>query len=85
MSDELSVLRELDRLNVDIREVRRDYVTEKLFMEMAARVGRLEAAVTTLVNSDHDDRRGWLRGIGLAAIGATCGFIAQLFTAKGGH
>lgn len=79
------VFRELDNIHADMREIRRDYVPERLFVELVTRVGRIEERLDNFINDQNTDDRSWLRGLGLAAAGVIFGVIAQMIRSGGGH
>lgn len=84
MSDEWTTAglgRDVERLYADLREIRRDYVTEKLHLELAARVGRLEAGNT----AETSGNRTWLLGLVQTAFGVLLAVLGAYLMAKGGR
>lgn len=89
MDDRCPRASDIDRHEAELRELRAALRSEYVLREVyraerdddRRRIQRLEDHDTSQVAGG----RAWVLGIGLALVGALCGILAQLITARGGH
>ena len=88
MNDERSpyeLTRAIDRIETDVREIKRDYLTEKLFDSRHAAHGERIARLEQSENVKTTGNRTWLLNLAGMVAGVVVSGIVTVLIARGGH